>query len=320
MLLSVFVWLTHRRAVRTGVLSVPAAGVAAALVLLAFVPSKWPWHFGAVASMAAVALAAEVARMQRDDDRARWSAFRPILALEAVGVVAIWSWTGRGAMGFSQGGTGPLGLQEGGWSGVFNVYSFLALVAISAIAIALSIRAGAGRGGVEASLGWVVAIVSLGAVCLTSAALIRDAATTAWSPARQNLEALTGHRGCGLASQLHDKSAPVELLADPKTPVFLDPPVALYFPCATIPTLESGLVTVPRLIVFPDLAGESGGGLLVPSLLENDAGTFTAVTDLYRLTTVARGPGGIKVLSVVGAVPGFVRIDADRLDAGRAST
>ena len=313
-LLSVIAWLTRRRAARTDVLSVPAAAVATALVLLAFVPSKWPWHFGAVASMAAVAVAAEVARIHREHP-ARWSALRPIVALAIVGVVAIWSWNAHGKWG------PVLDLQRTSWRSVFNAYSLFGLVAISAIATVLSIRRGGARGGVgvEASVGWVVAIVSLAAIGLTSAALIRDASTTAWSPARQNVEALVGRHTCGLASQVHGTSASLELLADPKTPLYLDPPVALYFPCATIPSLKSGLVTIPKLVVSPDLGGKPERRLIVPSLLQDRAGTFTAVTDLYRLTTVAQGPGKIMVLSVADTVPGFFRIDADRLDAGRPS-
>lgn len=312
-LLPVFAWLTHRRVVPTGVLSVPAASVAGALVLLAFVPSKWQWHFGAISSMAAIAVAAEVARMLRDY-QVRWSAVRPILVLEFVGVMAIWSWTAPGGWG------SRFDLQQGSWSTVFNAYSLLAIVAISAIATVLSIRAGVGRGGLEASVGWVVAIVSLAVVGLTSAMLIRDAAATAWSPARQNVEALAGHRGCGLASQLHRESASLDLLADRKTPVFLDPWVALYFPCATIPRLEYGLITVPRLIVFRPFPWQPEEEPTVPWLLEQKYFTFAAVSDLYRLTNVARGPGGVEVLSVTRTVPGFVRVDADRVDVGRATT
>ena len=284
LLLAVFAWLTHRRGVVTGVLSLPAASVAGALVLLAFVPSKWQWHFGAVSALAAVAVAAEAARILREHNSVpRWSAFRATLVLGFVGLMAIWSWAAP------PGWLSRFDLQQGSWSTAFNGYSLLAIAAISAIAMALSLRTGLGRGGLEASVGWVVAIVTLAVVGLTSAMLVRDAAATAWSPARQNLEALAGRRGCGLASQLPREIPSLDLLADRKTPVFLDPWVALYFPCATIPRLEYGLITVPRLIVFRPYPWQ--GDQEPPWLLEQNQFTFAAVSDLYRLTNAARGTG-----------------------------
>jgi hypothetical protein len=84
--------------------------------------------------------------------------------------------------------------------------------------------------------------------------------------------------------------------------VLLEPPVALYFPCSTIPAVENGVVQVPRLVVFQSE--------LWP-LQERD-GPFTAVPDLYELTRIADGPGGVKVLSVDDTVPGFARADAQR--------
>jgi hypothetical protein len=263
--------------------------------------------------LAAVAVAAETARLLREHNHApRWSAFRATLVLGFVGLMAIWSWVAP------PGWLSSFDLQQGSWDTAFNGYSLLAIAAISAIAIALSIRTGLGRGGLEGSVGWVVAIVTLAVVGLTSGMLVRDAAATAWSPARQNLDALAGHRGCGLGSQLPRERAYLDPLADRKTPVFLDPWVALYFPCATIPRLEYGLITVPRLIVFRPYPWQ--GDEEPPWLLEQNHFTFAAVSDLYRLTNVARGPGGVKVLSVTRAVPGFVRVDADRVDIGRATT
>ena len=295
-LLVVLAWLTRRRGARTGVLSLPAASVAVALVLLAFTPSKWPWHFGALAAMAAVALAAEAERLFRERHEPRWRAIRPILALALVAAIARWSWTAPVEWG-------PLDLQELSWSSGFNANSFLVLLGVLAAATAISVRVGSKHGGLEASVGRAVTIVSFAAIGLTCTLLIRDAAITRWSPARQNLEALAGRSSCGLAHHLRGRSDVAELLADSKTPVLLEPPVALYFPCSTIPAVENGLVEAPRLVVFQ--------ATLWP-LQERD-GPFAAISDLYGLTRIARGAGGVKVLSVADAIPGFARADASRV-------
>ena len=63
LLLSVAAWLTARNRGRRDPISLPALSVALGLVLLAFVPSKWPWHFGALIGIGAVAVAAEVTRL-----------------------------------------------------------------------------------------------------------------------------------------------------------------------------------------------------------------------------------------------------------------
>ena len=297
LLLSVAAWLTRRRAAPTGVLTLPARGVAVALVLLAFVPSKFPWHFGALAAMGAVAMAAEVARLLRERDQPRWRALRPILALAAVGAVTLWSWRAPGEWGL------PV-LQETSWRSAFNPYSFLVLVLLFVIAAVASVRAGRKGGVPEGIVGRAIAIVSFAVVGLTAVILIRDATVTAWSPARQNLEALAGRSSCGLAHQLQGGGNVSDLLADPETAVYLEPPVAVYFPCATTPAIDGGLVQVPRLVVRSPSR---------PLMGERDS-PFAAVPDLYRLKSIARGPRGVEVLSVGDAIPGFVRVDADRRD------
>jgi len=145
--------------------------------------------------------------------------------------------------------------------------------------------------------------VSFAVVGVTAVILVRDATVAAWSPARQNIDALAGRSSCGLAHQLRGEGDVSELLADPDKPVYLEPPVALYFPCATTPALEEGLVEVPRLVVV-----QSHRQLL----LDERDNPFVAVSDLYGLTSVARGPRGVEVFSVADDIPGFVRVDAAR--------
>ncbi len=296
LLLSVVAWLSRRRAAATGVLVLPARSVAVALVLLAFVPSKWPWHFGALAAMGAVAAAAEVARLVREREEPGWQTIRPLFALAAIGVVTFWLWR-------APSGWGRLDLQETSWRSGFSLLSFLLLTSILVMAAVVSVRAGREHGVLEGIVGRSIAIVSFAVVGLTAVILIRDAAVTAWSPARQNLEALAGRSSCGLAHQLRGERNVSRLLADPETPTYLEPPVALYFPCATTPTIDGGLVEVPGLVVV-----QSRRRLL----LDKRGNPFAAVSDLYRLRGIAHGPGGVEVLSVADGIPGFVRVDADR--------
>ena len=55
MLASVIAVLARVRSVPVSVSLLPARSVAIGLVSLAFIPSKWPWHFGALVAIAAVA-------------------------------------------------------------------------------------------------------------------------------------------------------------------------------------------------------------------------------------------------------------------------
>ena len=293
-LLVALAWLTRRRAARAGVLSLPAASVAVALVLLAFAPSKWPWHFGALAAMAAVALAAEVERLFRERHEPRWRAIRPTLGLAVLAVAALWSWRAPGFFRFD--------LQELSWGSGFNSLSFVALVAVLVMIVAGSVRRSGRPEALNELIAPTTAVVCLAVVSLTAAILIRDATVAPWSPARQNLEALAGRSSCGLADQLRGANDVSELLEDPSTRVLVAPPVALYVPCTRIPTLDAGLVEVPRYVVI----------LSVLWPLEEKDSPFAAVPDLYELTSIALGSRGVEVLSVADDIPGFVRVDAAR--------
>jgi hypothetical protein len=298
LLLTVLAWANRRRNTETNVLLVPARSIALALALLAFVPSKWPWHFGALLGIGAVALAAEATRLAREPVGGGRSSIRPVVALAGVVAVALWSW--GAAAEWSR-----VDLQVMEWTQVFGFGGYpwqLAALTVAAVVtpvvIVLRRRSGLLPSASASALG-VVAIASFASVGLTCAVLALDAARSSWSPARQNLEALVGSGDCGLADELDGSGARLLPLVSGQAPVLLDPEVALYFPCATIPRIEGGLLEIPRLVVVPPYRW----------LLEDKDAPFSALPDLYELKRVAAGTGGIDVLSVTDDLD-FVRVDA----------
>jgi hypothetical protein len=299
LVLSAVAGLTRRRASDADVSPLPARSVAIGLVLLSFVPSKWPWHFGTLAAIATVAVAAEVARLVGDRRRAgRWP-IRLAVATPILVSVFVWSWSETGEWS-------RLDVQHTSWDGVFGERTaVLIALALIASALALLVRAGrsfAPRVALARLVLWAVPILSLAVLSGTIGVLVVDTARTSWSPARQNLEALGSGSSCGLAHQLRGGGDVGALIADPETATLLEPPVALYFPCARIPRIEEGLVEIPTIAVFQST--------LWP-LRERD-GPFAAVADLYELRRTATGPKGVRVFFVIKRVPGFSRLDTQR--------
>ena len=187
LLLPVAAWLTRRRSA-AAISTLPAAAVGVGLVLLAFSPSKWPWHFGALAGMGAVAAAAELARIREEPRRGQLPSIRQSAALVALVCGLIWSWVGYQRWG-------NFDLQALTWHSGFGADSFFVLLAVLGGAgfVVLSV-ARKPPGDVVA---WTTTIISVTVVGLTIAVLIRDATISPWSPARQNLEALGGRSSCG---------------------------------------------------------------------------------------------------------------------------
>ena len=300
LLLSVLAWLTRRRVAHTAVLLLPARSVAVALLLLSLVASKWAAHFGTLAVVGAVAVAAELARLL-DEGHApglRW--IRLVLAGAVLAAVAVWCWRAPGLWS-------SLDLQETEWNDGFGVKGYGWMVIAAVLAAVLGIRAlsrpsSGRRWSLAGIVGWALPALSLAAVGVTIGLLALDAARAPWTPARQNLEALSGGESCGLAHQLDGEPDVVERLSDPAARSFLDPPVALYVPCATPASVDGGLVEIPGFVVHQ-------GGLWPQ---ERD-GPLGALPDLYATRVVASGPLGIEILAVSsGEVSGYGRVDAVR--------
>jgi hypothetical protein len=292
LLVAASAWVLRSRRAKQ-VLVEPARSVAISLVLLAFVTSKWPWHFGTLAALGAVAVASEAARLVL----APRSWVRIAASLFVVSAAVLWAW--RAPDGWS-----PLDLQKQAWTQAFNLPIATALVMVAVAAAVVGMR----RGRTPFALvlpglpGAIVAAASLAAVGLTVALLSLDAARSPWSITRQNLEVLKGRTSCGLAQHLEGAPGIARSLAAGR-PTLLEPSVAPFLPCATPAAIDGALIQLPSLFVF----GSDPWPVTLP-----DA-PFTAVADLYRLETVARGPHGVEVQAVRTRIPGFRRLQATRL-------
>ena len=96
--LALLAWTLRSRATST-VSNLPVASLASGLLLLAFVPSKWPWHFGALAGIGALALATEVERLL--GERATGTrAFARAAVLLGLGLsISLWAFLERSGWG-----------------------------------------------------------------------------------------------------------------------------------------------------------------------------------------------------------------------------
>ena len=296
--LTVIALITRKRPARTGVSLLPARSVAVGLVLLASVPSKWPWHFCAFLGIGAVAAAAEVERLVREPGRP--TLVRQAWMLVSLALIALWPLTVLGNWGAFE-------LQRLRWNEGLGVGGLLALAVAASTAllvprwrksIARQVRAP------SSAVAWPVPAAAAAFVALTVGLLVIDAAVSAWTPARQNVDTLAGRRSCGLADQLHGNLRDIQRLSDGRTPVLLTPLIAPFFPCSRTPAIDHGVVETPRLV---SSESRTPWPLVVP------AGPFAAIPDLYPLKVAARGPRGLTVLSVSQHIPGFRRAGAVRV-------
>ena len=160
----------------------PSASVAIGLVLLAFAPSKWIWHFGVFTGLAVVAICLESERLDRGvvSARSRWVAAGVLLAISLFAASDAESW----------------GLLDG--SGVnWGAIPFLALTAgIALIALLLArLRPGRAARSPEAIVVAAVAVALIGA---TTTALAAAAFSDGWTAARQVALSVSGGKTCGI--------------------------------------------------------------------------------------------------------------------------
>jgi hypothetical protein len=200
--LAVLAYLLRRRPDREGaLLGLPGASLGIALLLLIATPSKLPWHFGALIGVAALALAAETARLRQDGRSAEGWELRPFLVIGAAMLVAAWSWSPRTAwadldlrtlqwtLGFEQ------RLTVAKLAGVAPLALLLVLGTFYAVRRRSRLQAAPWRAAV-----WTVPLVAAPLVAFTVGVLIADAAKThSWTLARQNVQSLKGDLRCGLA-------------------------------------------------------------------------------------------------------------------------
>ena len=287
--------LTRLRSVRTGFGLLPAHSVGIGLVLLAFVPSKWPWHFGSLAALGAVAATAEVARLLRERARTRAASARAAVGLLVLLMAGFWAWSALGEWG-------PLDLRVTSWRDGFNVYPWLVAVPAIALGAGLAQRRKRRRS-LERSLdhpsvvaGWAVVVLSFAVIGVTISVLVVDAARAPWTTGRQNVETLLGRTNCGVVDELTGDTTLTQRMAAPNVRTLILPYISPYFPCSTTPGVDRGLLATPDLVVLQATTRWP--------VLQRDA-PFTAVLDLYPVMEVARGPEGVEVYSVDTGLPGY---------------
>ena len=214
LLVAVVAFLTRSRRKRLAATDLPALTVVLALLLLAVTPSKWPWHFGALVGIGAVALATEVHRLAGEgDERSRSIGLRPLGAIVLVLAANAWAW-------------GPLApwnaldLRTLRWSttagslvhagshvtpGSMKQWPLVLAVAVLAVAVWGRWRRGRweGSGALWSAALWVVVIVAAPTLAYTAGYFVRDTQLTdGWTLLRQNLDSLRGTTTCGLGDAL----------------------------------------------------------------------------------------------------------------------
>jgi hypothetical protein len=196
--------LRRRREPSRAPLDLPTATLGIALLLLIATPTKWPWHFGALIGIGALAVAAETARLRLAARSSRgWDA-RPFVVIVAAVVTAAWAWFPRNAWG-------DLDLLTLQWTLSFEnrtltlakVAATVPVLLLGALAL-LELRRGRSQRRLPdvawRTATWTVPVLALPLVAFTIAVLVADTVkTSSWTLARQNLESLTGRLDCGLA-------------------------------------------------------------------------------------------------------------------------
>jgi arabinosyltransferase C len=305
LLLAVAFWITRRRRGATGVAQIPARALLMGLLLLALVPSKWPWHFGALLGLGAVALAAECERLRRED-LGRAPSVRPFVALSGVVVLAVWAWHATSRWS-------TFDLAELRWDWLFGFGGWpwwrIALLALAVVTpVALVRRRTEGTRTTNRFPALVSGSVVVAAVATlggTVAVLFVDAVRSPQSLGRQNLAALGSAGTCGLADRIVHRDVRLGPLLDGSKASLVEPAVAMYVPCSSVPRVVGGVLEVPTLVV---LSSDRW-------LIEQKDAPFSAIPDLYSLTPIRTGVDDLQVLAVNQLVAGYARADARRVDA-----
>ena len=199
-LLAVLAFVLRRQRERTS-LDVGSASLGIALVLLVATPSKWPWHFGALVGIAAVAVASETIRLRTDAADARgWSA-RPFVVVGAALLALVWAagirepWNDHDLRSLDW-------TLSSSWFSAKTIAVGFGLLLAGAVVVTLRRRQPL------ADVPWQFAtsaalLVTLPITAFTVGMLATDAVKTdGWTLTRQNLQSLHGDPGCGFADEL----------------------------------------------------------------------------------------------------------------------
>lgn len=256
LLLAVLAYAARGERSRRPQLDIPAASLAISLLLLVLTPSKWPWHFGTLVALGAVALAAEVSRLSLESaNRPRWS-LRPFVIILAVLGANGWAWDVRTnwvifdltALSWRPDAGEVLSAARGFYLGSFS--QWVAVVCAVLLVVGAWELRRRGRARLPA-VPWIVAIwtvtiVSFPLLFATVGTFVRDAMASDWTLGTQNVESLQGKQTCGLGDQI--------VIPVPGSLVSLPPVPDASAPTPPTPTSrEDGVpdLAFSRLGVFP---------------------------------------------------------------------
>ena len=203
--LAIFAFLLRTERNGRGLLNLPPSALGVAVLLFIATPTKHPWHFGALLGFAAVAVATESARLRERATRThRWAAW-PLIAIGVVIMAISWSWSPRHAWNAVDLRTLDWTLGFEAWFGFSTLAVSLPLILLAAVVLLGIVR------GHRARLpripwrvaSWTAPVLAVPLVVFTVGVLAADATKTdSWTLTRQNLGALRGDVGCGLADDL----------------------------------------------------------------------------------------------------------------------
>jgi hypothetical protein len=240
MLAALVAYLARRRGPSR--FDLPGTSLALALILLVPTPSKWSWHFGALIGLAALVVAAEVARLRAEGKELQWPV-RPVAAYGAAVLVVAWALFPRADW------STEFGLRTLSWTFAFEKHVTLVRLALVGFALifAGALLVGLLRRGYTGAwrAPWalvpiLVPLVVLPLIVWNVGMFVADTfKTPGWTLARQNVESISGDAGCGLADDTTVAApgsiraiAPLSARAAPVEPRWLSnaaPPTPLAF-------------------------------------------------------------------------------------------
>ncbi|MDQ3672037.1 MAG: arabinosyltransferase, partial [Actinomycetota bacterium] len=203
--LVVIAFLLRPRRSRQPLLDLPAASLGVALLLFVAAPTKHSWHFGALVGLVAIAAATETARFRSESARSDRGQVRSVVTLGVVLLAIAWSW-------FPRRPWNEVDLRTLDWTlGFERALSLstlalaLPLVVLGALVV-VDVVGGRRLGGGFVSwrvAPWTVPLLAAPLIVFTVGVFAADAEkTSSWTLTRQNLSALIGDAGCGLADDL----------------------------------------------------------------------------------------------------------------------
>jgi hypothetical protein len=272
----------------------PARTVAVALLLLVLVPTKWPWHFGALLGIGAVGAACEIARLAEEQRSTEGVPLRALAALALTPLAAYWVWSASGPWGF---------LDTGKWDAMFTPATLLITLALILVVAAADRRWAFDQAilGTPARLRacatWALPTLAFCTIGLSLVVLVEAMGREPWNLGRQNLGTLLGRDDCVLAEDL-----PGAKLRDADTAVLVPSPLVPYLPCFRNPRIVAGTIEMPRMVIRHQLDYP----------LDRPDSPFYALNDLYEIRSLGHGPREVEVKLVGNEIPGFERLDAVR--------